>query len=360
MTQASALLRDLVAIPSVSGDEVQVASFVEQTARGLGLDVVRDATSVRVEVKGRIPGRTLALVSHLDVVPPGEGWTRDPFTPSIEGTRLYGRGSGDAKASVAAMLLAAADLARARGPERGRLLVVLGYAEETRDTTMPQAVQVCGPIDTAVVGEPTSLAFAVAQRGLLMAELIAHGEQRHAGRVADDGACTQAVLVLAQDLAKLPGLFRERPHPLLGHPSVTPTLVQAGVARNVVPATATAVLDVRSTPAWTHDELAAGLRAAMASEVRITSDRLVPCETPAGSELLAVARRLRPNARCYGSPTCSDWVFLRTCDAIKCGPGSSSRSHTPDEYVELDEVDRARAFYSELAVDVLTAAKVVQ
>ena len=360
MTQATALLRDLVAIPSISGDESQVAVFVEQTARRLGLDVTHDATSVRIEVTGHAPGRTLALVSHLDVVPPGEGWTRDPFTPSIEGARLYGRGSGDAKASVAAMLLAAADVAGAGGPARGRLLVVLGYAEETRDTTMPQAVQACGPIDAAVIGEPTGLDLAVAQRGLLMAELVARGEQRHAGRVADGGACTQAVLVLAHDLEQLAGLFRERPHPLLGHPSVTPTLLQAGVARNVVPPTATAVLDVRSTPAWTHAELAAGLRAAMASEVRITSDRLVPCETPAGSELLATARRLRPQARCFGSPTCSDWVFLRSSDALKCGPGSSSRSHTPDEYVELEQVEQARAFYAALSVDVLAAAKVMR
>ena len=91
------LLERLVAIPSVSGEEGPLAQFVEQTARGWGLDAVRDETSVRVEIRGRAPGPTLALVSHLDVVPPGAGWTRDPFTPAVEGTRLYGRGSGDAK-----------------------------------------------------------------------------------------------------------------------------------------------------------------------------------------------------------------------------------------------------------------------
>ena len=102
MPDELSLLERLVAIPSVSGEEVAIAAFVEETARGWGLDVVRDDTSVRVEVRGRGPGPTLALVSHLDVVPPGAGWTRDPFTPAVEGDRLYGRGSGDAKASVAA------------------------------------------------------------------------------------------------------------------------------------------------------------------------------------------------------------------------------------------------------------------
>ena len=101
------LLERLVAIPSVSGEEGPLALFVEQSAREWGLDAMRDETSVRVEVRGRASGPTLALVSHLDVVPPGAGWTRDPFTPVVEGSRLYGRGSGDAKASVAASGVAA-------------------------------------------------------------------------------------------------------------------------------------------------------------------------------------------------------------------------------------------------------------
>jgi len=101
------LLTRMVAIPSVSGEEESLARFVADTARGWGLEATRDELAVRVELRGEEPGPTIALVSHLDVVPPGQGWTRDPFTPAVEGTRLYGRGSGDAKASVAAMLCAA-------------------------------------------------------------------------------------------------------------------------------------------------------------------------------------------------------------------------------------------------------------
>ncbi|HYC33884.1 MAG TPA: M20/M25/M40 family metallo-hydrolase, partial [Gemmatimonadales bacterium] len=128
------LLRELVAIPSVSGQEEAVAVFVEETARGWGLDVVRDETSVRAEVRGWGAGSTLALVSHLDVVPPGAGWTRDPFAPVTEGDRLYGRGSGDAKASVAAMLWALKDLHDQGGMDAGRVVVILGYGEETKNT----------------------------------------------------------------------------------------------------------------------------------------------------------------------------------------------------------------------------------
>jgi acetylornithine deacetylase len=350
------LLEALVAIPSVSGTEDAIAEFVERTARSWGLDVVRDPTSVRVEVKGFAAGQTLAFVSHLDTVPPGAGWTRDPFTPVIEDTRLYGRGSGDAKASVAAMLYAARDVAEGGRMDAGRLLVVLGYGEETRNTTMEQAVELIGRVDGAVIGEPTNLDVAIAQRGLMMVDLIAEGDQRHAGYAAADGEFTDAVTVLARDLLRLPSLFEDRPHPTLGLTTATPTMLEAGVSRNVTPPVAKAVLDVRSTPAWTHEEITERLRESVASRVVVTSRRLVPCETPPGSRVLAAALRARPEAASFGSPTCSDWVFLRDSDAIKCGPGTSRRSHTADEYVDLPEVTAARAFYAELARTYLSGA----
>jgi acetylornithine deacetylase len=343
------LLRELVAIPSVSGEEAEVARFVEARAHAWGLSPVLDEAGVSVRVPGKAKGATLALVSHLDVVPPGTGWSRDPFTPVIEGGRLYGRGSGDAKASVAAMLCAANDVAERGGPERGDLLLLFGLGEETRHTTMPALVGRAGSVDAAVVGEPTDLDLAVAQRGLMMVDLVARGDQRHAGRAGDDGPFTNALTALARDLVRLDTLFRENPHPTLGHPTVTPTMVEAGVSRNVTPPFARAVLDVRSTPLWDHAALADGLRQALESDVVVTSDRLVPCETPAGSRLLAAAAALLPGARQYGSPTCSDWVFLRHVDAVKCGPGTSARSHTPDECVDLAQVSAARRFYAALA-----------
>ncbi len=346
-----ALLKELVAIPSVSGTEEGIARFLAETAGKAGLGVVRDDASVTMTVDSGRPGPTLAFLSHLDVVPPGEGWTRDPFTPTVEGTRLYGRGSGDAKASVAAMMLAAADVIGALG--RGRLLVIMGYGEETRNTTMGKAVERAGRVDAAVVGEPTNLHAAVAQRGLMMADLIGRGDQRHAGYAGDDGVFTNAITVLARDLARLDGLVHERAHPILGVTTVTPTMLTAGVSRNVTPPAARAVLDIRSTPAWPHDELAKALAERLECELVITSDRLVPCETPAVSPLLDAIRRVRPSIESFGSPTCSDWVFVRHADAVKCGPGTSRRSHTPDEYVDLPEVTEARSFYAAVAKEYL-------
>lgn len=354
-----ALLWSLVAIPSVSGNEAAIAAHIEAWATDHDLPCVRDETSVRIELSAAAPGPCLALVSHLDVVPPGVGWTRDPFVPQIvthEGTtRLYGRGACDAKASVAAMLCAALDIQRGGGPARGRLLLIFGYSEETRDTSMPKAVPRCGALDAAIVGEPTGLDFAVAQRGLMVAELHAHGDQRHAAYVADS-SYHSAVLDLAHDLVRLPTLLQERPHPLLGQPSLAPTQLEAGVGRNITPPLAKALIDLRTTPAWTHAEVGQTLRAALRSEVHIVSERLLPCETPMGSRLLPVAQAVRPSARAYGSPTCSDWVFLRHLDAIKCGPGDSLRSHTPDEWVATEQVTAARSFYRDVAQRYLASA----
>ena len=345
-------LRELVAIPSISGNELPAAEYVERVARGLGLDVVRDETSVRVSVGDESAGPTLALASHLDVVPPGEGWSRDPFTPIIEGDLLYGRGSGDAKASVVSMLHALGDVAANGRTLRGRALGIFSYGEETRNATMPMAVERAGRLDAALVGEPTNLEFSVAQRGLMMVDLVAHGDQRHAGYAATEGF-TNAITVLARNLARLDNIASARVHPVLGVTTVTPTMLEAGVSRNVTPPTARAVLDIRSTPDWTHDELAVLLREQLDCEVVVTSTRLVPCETPAGSALLTAAQRARPESTSYGSPTCSDWCFLRHLDAIKVGPGTSRRSHTPDESVNLSEVIAARAFYARVIEEYL-------
>jgi acetylornithine deacetylase len=246
------------------------------------------------------------------------------------------------------MLYAAKDVVDQGGMDSGRLLLLLGYSEETKNTTMAATAELVGQIDAAVVGEPTNLGFAIAQRGLMMVDLLAQGDQRHAAYASGDGQFTNAPLVLARDLLKLDGLFAGRSHPVLGRATATATMLEAGVSPNVTPPVARAVLDIRSTPDWTHEELAEELRRSMSSDVIVTSRRLIPCETPSGSRLLATASRLRPEAEHYGSLTCSDWVFFREYDAFKCGPGTSRRSHTADEYVDVSEVMAARAFYAEL------------
>jgi acetylornithine deacetylase len=349
LREESALLAKLVATASVSGQEQHCAAILVDHARALDLDARSTPHGVVVEVAGRATGRTLLYASHIDTVPAGEGWTVDPFEPTVVDGRLIGRGASDAKGPVAAMLYAAHDLARAGGPQRGRLLLIFGFGEETKETSMPRAIVDAGPLDAAVIGEPTSLDIACAQRGLVVAELTARGQQRHA---AHDCLAENAIHRLAKALVRLDGLFQDREHPWLGRVTVTPTMLSGGVARNLSPPHAAALLDIRTTPAYSHAEVEDRLSRTLPCEVAICSSRLLPCETPHDSTLLPIARRIAA-ARCYGSPTSSDWVFLRHLDAIKCGPGDSTESHRPGESIALDQLAAGRRFYWRLATDYL-------
>ncbi len=355
MGEAAALLPELVRIPSPSGREEAVARSLEAWARDRGLEVTRDETAVALRVRGRGEGPLLLLASHLDTVPPGEGWTVDPWEGVVRDGLLTGRGAVDAKASVAAMAAAAALLAASGGPSRGELVVLATYGEETRDTTMPEALRRLGRVpDAAVVGEPTGLEPAVAQRGLVIAEVRWRGRQVHAGWAASlPGPPANAITAAARDLARLEGTLPGGDHPLLGPVTVTPTMLRAGVARNVTPPACTAILDVRTTPALDHAGVVAALRERLDGEVSVLSDRLEPAETPEGSALLAALGRVAPGLRPFGSPTASDWVWLRHVDALKLGPGDSRQSHRPDETVALAEVDRGAGLYAALAGEYL-------
>ncbi|HRP09001.1 MAG TPA: peptidase dimerization domain-containing protein, partial [Gemmatimonadales bacterium] len=164
-----------------------------------------------------------------------------------------------------------------------------------------------------------------------------------------EGEFTSAITALARELLKLDGIVAERRHGVLGATTVTPTMMEAGISRNVTPPVARAVLDIRSTPAWSHQELEEVIRARLDCEFVVTSSRLVPVETPANSRLLAALFEASPGAESYGSPTCSDWCFLNHLDAVKVGPGTSRRSHTPDESVGIPEVVAARGLYARAA-----------
>ncbi|GAB4224855.1 MAG: M20/M25/M40 family metallo-hydrolase [Acidobacteriota bacterium] len=354
---AADLAVELVSTPSVSGEEETVARRLETWARQSGVHATRDETGVRLEVAGGLPGPTLLLASHLDTVPAGEGWTIDPFAGLVEGGVLRGRGAVDAKASVAAMAAAAAEWTRRGGPARGRLVVLATFGEETRHTSMPRALERLGaPVDAALIGEPTGLEPCVAQRGLLVLTLRWRGAQVHAGWAADlDTAPDNAILVAADQLARLEGFAMPRVHPRLGRVAFTPTRIEAGIARNVTPPVCEALLDVRTTPAHSHGEIVAALRAALPrTEVEVVSDRLRPVETPDGSRLLEAIRRVRPGCRPFASPTSSDWVFLADVDGVKLGPGDSRLSHTPDEAIALDEIDEAARLYAAIAGEYLS------
>ena len=347
------LHRELVRTASVSGAEEPAiafaASFLERHA--VRVERVGGSLIAWTGAPAAAGAPLLLLDSHLDTVPVCPGWSRDPFAAEISGERIFGLGSNDAKASVTAMI--AATIARAGG---GGVAVALALVrdEERKSAGTEEIVAELarrGLAPTAVVvGEPTGLDVAVAQKGLLVLELVERGEAAHAAHARALGA-RNAVNALARDLVAIEALLAgvEGPvDPLLGRSTVEPTILSGGTARNVVPAEARAVLDCRTVPVESPEALRARLAEVVEGELVVLSDRLRPVATAANAELVAAARRARPEARLYGSATLSDMTFFAGTPAIKVGPGESERSHRPDEFVTVAELLAGASFYERL------------
>jgi acetylornithine deacetylase len=358
------LLSSLVAIPSPSGAEEQSADAIEELMRAAGLDVERVGASV-LGVLDRGGPRVL-FNTHHDTVPIGEGWHGDPYDAAWRGAgaerRLVARGANDAKASVAAMLCAAAAHARvARAPnDRGTLLFGVTACEETTNAGMTAllarlAERGLAP-DGGVTGEPTGLAVVRAQSGLAVLEARWTGRACHAAHVARV-AHANALLAAVRELAHLPEWFAlEGEHPLLGPSTLVATVLTAGERHNAVPDLATAVFDARLAPPHDAAECAALLRAHLpGADVRVKSDRLRPIETAADHPLVAAALAATGRAPAIGSATMSDMALLAGIPAVKCGPGETARSHTANEFVLAHELEAGVAAYSALIPAALEA-----
>jgi acetylornithine deacetylase len=340
------LLTDLVAARSPSREEGPAVDVMEAWLRAnTDGDVVRADRNLAAIRDSGVPGPTLLLVSHLDTVPATAAWTRDPWTPTIEDGRMYGLGANDAKGCCVAMAHAFA----AARPKRGKLVLATVCEEEVGRGGLEVFLPTLPPADHAIVGEPTGLEIAVAQNGLLILDCEAKGRAGHAARphLADN-----PLYKAARDILALESLVLDRVHPAAGRTTHAVTVVQGGDRHNVIPDRVKFTVDLRTTPSYTHAELAEIVRGAIGAAVTVRSDRFRPVETPADAPVLAAARRARPQARTFASPTLSDWAHLVGVPAIKWGPGLSEVSHTADEWVELAMIDAAIVAYSEV-VDAL-------
>ena len=332
------LHRRLVATPSVSHEEDAAVALMATWLEDHGAAVEVLERNVIAWAPGA-PEPRLLLNSHLDTVPPTDAWTKDPWEVRVVDGRVEGLGANDAKASVAAM--AGAFVAAFEGHPDVPLGVAFVADEETggrgTEIVLPHLDAAGWALEGAVVGEPTDLDVAVAQKGMIVLELIESGDAGHVANAAAVGA-RNAVRLLARDLLALDDVDLGPPHADLGAPTCEPTIVSGGCARNIVPDRASCFLDIRTTPGTSHAEIVSRLDGVVSGELRAVSTRLQARECPRDAAILRAALAARPHATTYGSSTMSDWVYFETVPAIKCGPGKSSRSHTPDEFVLESEV----------------------
>lgn len=339
---ALSLLQDLVRIPSESGKEEAVVGRLAEEMKALGLKPEVSGRNVTALLDGG-EGPLLLLNSHTDTVPVGQGWSRDPLAADIEDGRLYGRGSNDAKGCVTSMLQGAVAAFKTNAP-KGRVLLAFSCEEEVLGQGLEKLLPALPKPDAAVVGEPTGLSPAVAQKGLLLLEVLASGRSAHAAW----GGGVNAVEAAARDVLKLAGLSIPGEHPVLGKTSLHVTQISGGQRHNVIPDSCKLVVDVRTVPSVSPESVIALVKEAVEGEVRVRSNRLGSVETDPAHPIVKAALSANPTGRAYGSPTLSDWVFLKGIPTVKAGPGDSTRSHTPDEYLETSELEAGVAFYERL------------
>lgn len=341
LDDAVGLLRRLIATPSVSRDEAAAASIVEEELRRCGFEPRREVNNVWAVSRHYGEGKpTLLLNAHIDTVKPVASWTRDPFSPDIVDGRLYGLGSNDCGGGLVALMQAFRHLSQAAQPYN---LVYLASAEEevSGQNGISRALPLLPGIDMAIVGEPTGMQPAVAEKGLLVVDAVARGRSGHAAR----GEGVNAIYAALDDIQWLRSYRFERVSPLLGPTLATVTIINAGTQHNVVPDECRFTIDIRTNEYYRNEDVFESFQAKMKSELRARSFRLSSSCISADSPV--VRRCVGMGMTPFGSPTLSDQALM-PFPSLKLGPGLSARSHSADEFVCIKEIDEAIKAYIKL------------
>lgn len=339
--EAVELLKKLIATPSISRDETAAADVLEAYMKEKGLNPQRHGNNTWCVSPDFDESKPVILLNaHIDTVKPVAGWQHDPFTPVIEGDKLYGLGSNDCGGGLMALLQVFMLLINEK---KAYNLIYLASCEEevSGKNGIESVLPLLPKIDFAIVGEPTGMQPAIAEKGLMVIDAVAHGKAGHAARNEGDNAIYHAM----KDIQWLSEWQFPKQTDLLGPVKNTVTIVNAGTQHNVIPDTCTFTIDVRSNECYTNEEIFAFFQEHLTSELKARSFRLssssIPMEHPFVQA--CVKEGLTP----FGSPTLSDQALMRF-PSLKLGPGDSSRSHTADEYIKISEIDDAISLYVKL------------
>ena len=340
--EAVSLLSHLIATPSVSRDERRAADIMEEELTRCGFTPHREANNVwAIGPCQREDRPTLLLNAHIDPVKPVASYTRNPYEPSLEDGTLYGLGSNDCGGGLVSLLQVFRELsASERCPYN---LVYLASAEEevSGKDGISRALPLLPHVDVAIVGEPTGMQPAVAEKGLMVVDITAHGKSGHAARNEGVNAIYEAL----DDLCWIRSHRFDRVSQFLGPTKMQATVVNAGTQHNVVPDECKIVVDVRTNELYTNEEVFDIISSHCKSECRARSFRLHSSRIDLNHPLVerCVALGLQP----FGSPTLSDQALMPFA-SLKLGPGQSARSHSADEYIKVSEIEHAIGLYLRL------------
>lgn len=342
MQQSIELLKKLIATPRISRDETAAADIFEQEMRQRGLEPQRLHNNLWEVAPGYDASRpTLLLNAHIDTVRPVSAWTRNPHEPTLTPDgQLFGLGSNDDGASLVTLL---ATYCALRNTQQSYNLIFLASAEEevSGKNGIESVLPLLPPISVALVGEPTGMQPAIAEKGLMVLDCTAHGKAGHAARNEGDNAIYHAL----EDIAWLQSYRFPNESPLLGPVKMTVTIINAGTQHNVVPDQCTFTVDVRSNECYSNQDIYDFVCQHVKSDVKARSFRLNSSSIAANHPLLERAMALGKTP--FGSPTLSDQALMHF-PSMKMGPGQSSRSHTADEFILVSEIEDALITYRNL------------
>ncbi len=340
-----ALLRELIATPSVSRDEETAASLLFDRMSSWGLNPQRINNNVYALPEDMDAAKpTLLLNAHIDTVKPVSTWTRNPFSPDIIDGCLYGLGSNDCGGGLMSLLAVYRQMTESKEANCRYNLVFLASAEEevSGKDGIASVLPHLPEIDVALVGEPTQMQPAIAEKGLMVVDGYSHGVSGHAAREEGVNAIYEAL----DDLTWLRDYRFQRVSPLLGPAKMTVTQVESGTQHNVVPDMLHFVIDVRPNELYGNEEVFDFLQAHMKHcELKARSFRLHSSSISMNHPLVraCLERGLKP----FGSPTLSDQALM-WFTSLKMGPGDSARSHSADEYIRLAEIADAIDTYLDI------------
>ena len=337
-SEATLLLQRLVETPSFSKEENETADILFAYLSAKGFEPARYGNNVVVSNDKKGPF-TVLLNTHHDTVKPNGKWEVDPFEGKLTNTMLIGLGSNDAGASVVSMLQTFLDIAN---EVPYKLILALTAEEEiSGQNGIASIIPIIGNIDLSIVGEPTQMNMAIAEKGLVVIDATARGKSGHAAR--KEGI--NSIYLALEDIQKLQHYKFIKESPMLGEVNVAVTQIEAGTQHNVVPGQCKFVIDLRTTEAYTNEEAVQELQHVCTSELRPRSLRLQSSGISKTHPIVQEGNKLGMTS--YGSPTLSDQALM-PFTSIKIGPGDSARSHTPNEFILLSEIEDGIEKYKQL------------
>ena len=340
-SEAVTLLQALIGIPSISREEDAAADFLQTYIEESGIMTGRMGNNVWcISPMFDTSRPTILLNSHIDTVKPVNGWRKQPFTPKIDNGKLFGLGSNDAGASLVSLFQVYKHLSATE--QKYNLIFLASCEEEVSgkngiESVLPQLP----PITLGIVGEPTEMNPAIAEKGLMVLDVTAQGRSGHAAREEGDNAIYQ----ILPDIEWFRTHKFEKESSLLGPVKMTVTQINAGTQHNVIPDTCSIVVDIRSNECYSNETLFEEIKKHISSEVKARSFRLN--SSSISPEHPIVKRAIALGKTPFGSPTLSDQALM-PFTSIKIGPGKSSRSHTADEYIMINEIEEAISLYIKL------------